>query len=194
MDTVLTIEIVAVALFAGFCVVGVIPACNMSIFRYRLWDLRDRLADEIRAGRFDDDQLPGAFLKFVESSIVHARNIGAVKLLFVRWSARNVPCPPLFDLDDLSRDDKRRLGAYESEFRGLLVRHILFGNPSGWALTIVMVPIALLASVIARGSRRGDGGSVINDARSRVRDEMDPGMALLGGSPSSGQQSLSQMI
>ncbi len=195
MNTLLTIDLVAVALFAGFCVAKVVPSCNMSIFRYRLWGLRDRLVDQIRDGAFDDDERAREVLEFVEVAITAAPDIGAVKLLFARWSCRGVPVSAPFRLDGLSANDKSLLGQYLNEFHHYLVRHILLGNPSGWVLTAVAFPVAFIATLVERARRRGDGDkrSLIGAARGRMRDEVDPGLALLGGDHAAAH-SLSHMI
>jgi hypothetical protein len=164
------------------------------MFRYRLWRLRDRLADEIRDRVFDDDAQPKLLLQFVEASIEIAPDVGAIKLLFVRWSSRHIRTREFFDFERLSPDDAARMTTYFNEFRALSVRHVAFGSLSGWILTALLAPLAVLVTLIER-VRGGDDDnrSVIREARNRVSDEVDPGFTLLNGRGRSAR-SMSHMI
>jgi hypothetical protein len=196
MSALLTFDLVAIALFVWFALAKIIPSCNVSMFRYRLWRLRDALADEIREGVFDDDTQPKLLLKVIEASIVIAPDIGVVKLLFVRWSARNLRPPEILDLESLSQQDGPRLMGRFYEFRALSVRHVAFGHPSGWVMTSLLIPLALVVTLAERVRRgKDDDQSVIGETRRRLREEVEPGFALLdGGFRGPSAHTLSHMI
>jgi hypothetical protein len=196
MDIVLTIDCVAIALFAGFCVAVVIPACNASVFRYRLWRLRDRIADEIRADGFQDRERPEMVLKFVEHSIEFAPDVNVFKLLVVGWSCRHLeqPTDP-FQLDELSRDDRTRIEHHLGELSRLSLRHVLLDSPSGWLVIGLLAPLAVFASLLDRRGHDEHERSVFADARRRVRHEVDPVPALIyGHSDRPPRYSLSHMV
>jgi hypothetical protein len=180
MVTLLTAILVGMSLFAWFCLVKIVPDCNVSMYRYRLWRVRDRLADQIRWGQFDCDAPARALLWDVEQYIAQAPEVGFVKLLFSRWAKRGCqPEPDVLQRNDLTADDRRRLETYVHELDHIHVRHIAFGSPSGWVITLLLVPAAIVASAIHRLGRSGiRDGSVISEARERVRNETSPAWAL----------------
>jgi hypothetical protein len=197
MSALLTFDVVATALLAWCSLLWIIPSCNLSVFRYRLWQLRDRVADDIRQGAFDDDACAEEFLCFVEGAIRGAPDFGTVKLLIMLWATRGVPPPKPFDLEALSPADKALTERHLDELQMLGARHAILGSPSGWILIAVGFPVALVASLIARirkGRDDDDKRSLIRDARSRVRDEVDPGLALVVARPNRSGHSLSRMV
>ncbi|MFI4990897.1 MAG: hypothetical protein ACHQHO_08315 [Solirubrobacterales bacterium] len=200
MSTFLILNVTAITLFAWFGLIKIIPSCNLSIFRYRLWRLRDRLADEVLDGSFQDGTQPQALVRFIEGVIELAPEIGALKLLAMRWSCRHVQVPELFNVEALDPRDKVVVEQRLDELRAITIRHVLFGAPSGWVLTGVLVPVALLASVLEhllrllKGDR--DGTSVIEEARHKVRDdvEVDPALVLLGSRGAASMRSLTYSV
>jgi len=189
MYVVLILNVVGLTLFAWFGLIKLIPSCNLSVFRYRLWRLRDSLADDVLDGSFQDSTQPQILVRFLEGVIELAPEMGALKLVVMRWSCRHVQTPELFDREALEALDPKDRAIMErrlNELRQIAVRHVLFGSPSGWMLTFVLVPVAVVASLLEHTFRlltgRHDGGSVIQEARHKVRDdvEVDPALALLG--------------
>jgi hypothetical protein len=181
MRTFILLDVVGITLFAWFCVVRIIPSCNVSMYRYRLWRLRDQVADDVREGVFQDATQPQRLVRFIEGIIVLAPELGAVKLAIMRWSCRHVPDAKYpFDLQALRPQDRKIMEARLNELGTLTARRILFGSPSGWCLTLVLTPLALISSLVAHLlSGAVDGGSVIEEARHRVRDEIEVDRALM---------------
>jgi hypothetical protein len=174
------LDIVAIALFAWFCLVKVIPSCNVSLYRYRLWRLRDGLADEVRQGAFQDAAPARAVIAFIESLIVLAPQLGAVKLGVMLWSCRHVPdAPDPFKLESLAPRDRQMVQTRLDTVGGLTARHLLLGSPSGWALLVILgIPtfVISLAAFLLRGAPAGS--SVIESTRHRMRHEIEVDRAL----------------
>jgi hypothetical protein len=199
----LILNVVGITLFAWFGLIKIIPSCNLSIFRYRLWRLRDELADEVLDGSFQDAAQPRNLLQFLEGVIELAPELGALKLVAMRWSCRHVRIPELFDpetLDALHPSDRAIIERRLNELQQIAVRHVLFGSPSGWLLTFLAVPTALIVSLgdhilrVLKGQR--DGASVIQEARHRVRDDVEvgPALALLGRRGAQSARSLTYSV
>lgn len=184
MRAFIVLDVVGITLFAWFCVVRIIPSCNVSMYRYRLWQLRDQVVDDVREGVFRDATQPQRLVQFIEGIIVLAPELGAVKLAVMRWSCRHVPDAEYpFDLQGLRPQEREIMQARISELGALTARRILFGSPSGWFLMLVLTSLALVSSLVARLLSGGaDGSSVIEEARHRVRDEIevDRTLVLLG--------------
>jgi hypothetical protein len=151
------------------------------MYRYRLWRLRDQVADDVREGVFQDATQPQRLVQFIEGIIVLAPELGAVKLAVMRWSCRHVPDAEYpFDLQGLQPQDREIMQARINELGALTARRILFGSPSGWFLMLVLTPLALISSLVAHLlSGAVDGSSVIEEARHRVRDEIEVDRALV---------------
>jgi hypothetical protein len=199
----LILNIVGITLFAWFGLIKIIPSCNLSIFRYRLWRLRDGLADEVLDGTFRDVAQPRALLQFLEGVIELAPELGALKLVAMRWSCRHVQVPELFDretLEALHPSDQEIIKRRLNELQQIAVRHVLFGSPSGWLLTLLAVPTALIVSfgdhVLRWLKGQRDGVSVIQEARHRVRDDVEvgPALALLGRRGAQSARSLTYSV
>jgi hypothetical protein len=180
MNALLTVSVVAIALFAWASVVRIVPFCAVSVFRYRLWRLRDQLVDEIRHGKFDDIEQPKVLVSLIEATIAGAKDLTALNLLLVRLAApRGVSPPQLLNLDDLNPRDRELV---EGHLHGLLramAIHTLRGTPSGWICSIVLLPLAVVITLVARLRGKGDGGSVIQATKLHVREEVDPAAVAL---------------
>jgi hypothetical protein len=197
MQTFVILDVVGITLFAWFCLVKLIPSCNVSMYRYRLWRLRDCLADDVLKGSFQDTIRAQKLVLFIEAVIVLAPQLGPVKLGVMRWSSRHVPkSDDPFNLATFDPRDRKIVEARLNELAMFTARHILFGSPSGWILMFVLGVPALISSFLAyllRGAP--DGSSVIEGARHRVRDEIEADQALVllgsrGASPRSVAQSV----
>ncbi len=181
MRTFVIIDAIGMTLFAWFCLVRIIPSCNVSMYRYRLWRLRDRVADELREGTFQEAEQAKGLLHFIEAVIVLAPELGPVKLGVMLWSCRHVPDPEdPFKLEALSPQDKVLMEERLNELGGLTARHVLFGSPSGWVVTFVLGTFAFATSLVVHLLRGApDGRSVIDGTRHRVRDEIEVDRALV---------------
>lgn len=202
MQAFLTVIAVALAIFAWVCIVKIIPDCARSLFRYRLWRLRDELVDEIRAGTFENDEMPKVLAAVVEGTITVAPEATLARMLMAAWTCRSMQVPELFDFESLGRGDRRLLEKRFSEYRQIAVRHILLGAPSGWILTalvgVLVVPVAalfaLMMTLSGRRHDKHDGSSWFQDLRHRLQGEVDPALALLGKRGAQSAQSLTQSV
>jgi len=70
----------------------IIPGCWTSQFRYRVWRLRDEIADDIRRHRFEDETQARILLGDVEAAIRCAHQLSMVNMLIVfRLTRRHPP-------------------------------------------------------------------------------------------------------
>jgi hypothetical protein len=197
MSALLTVDFVVLALFAGFCVARVIPACSTSIFRFHLWQFRDQFADEIRTGVYEKPERARQLLQEVELTIEKAADVTAGRALFMQMFGRRLGSfPHDFPLDDLCERDRRRLQARCDWLDWALSRHIYFGSPLGWVLLLGLTLLSLIIAAVERPFKHG--GSVIGDVKHRVRGEVDPRLTLIDGqlrsSGVSRQRQLSHMV
>ncbi len=149
MDTVLWLNIVALALFAWACVFRLVPGYALSHHRYELWRLRDELADDIRRGAFSDQRQPRQILRLVERSIESLDDISTLNMLLFRVSLRGVRnWSPPWDLAAADPADRAQLERQVECLENTLVKHALIGTPSGWLFIIVTLPVAIVVVTI----------------------------------------------
>jgi hypothetical protein len=174
MNALLTINIVAFALFSWICVFKLVPASAISLCRYRLWRLRDELFDEIRNGKFDDGKQPRRLLLLVETTIQSVEETSALNLALFYISARKLPRPELFNFDELSTTDKECFDRHFDRFGQIMVKYVVGGTPSGWMSFVVIGP-ALLCVALAKRILRGndDSGSLIQDTKSQFQERLE---------------------
>jgi hypothetical protein len=175
MNALLTVSVVAIALFAWASVVRIVPFCAVSLFRYRLWRIRDQLVDEVRHGKFDDIEQPKILVSLVEATIAGAKDLTALNMLLLRLAApRDVSPPHPLNLDDLNPSDRELVEGHLHRLLREMAIHTLGGTPSGWICSIVLLPLAVVVTVVTRLRGKGDGGSVIQATKLHVLEEVDP--------------------
>lgn len=182
MNVIVILIALVLTLLAWASVFRVVPACANSTFRYRLWQLRDEVFDEILRGEYDDLEQPRAFVKLAEASIENAADLSVFKVWTLHLVSRGMPLPDIFHLDGLSPGDRGRLRPHLRNFEGAVIKKALGGTPSGWAVLAALGSIAVVESVSrrVRGEMRS-GASVFADAKWHVREdfEMDAAVAMM---------------
>jgi hypothetical protein len=185
MNALLTIVIVALALFAWACVFTVVPGCALSRSRYRLWRLRDRLVDAILDDTFEDPVEPQRFLLFVERSITCLPEMSALDLALFMFSSRGIVLTSVlpWDLDRMKASDRAALEPMVWEVKLTVLKHLFTGTPSGWCCLVVLAPILLPVVLYARLGGKRDGKSLVKDMKARlvshIPDDGDQALALL---------------
>ncbi len=155
--TSLSVAAVLLALLAGWLWIALIvsfPRNRVSLLRYKLWRIRDRLVDDIHGGAVPPT-VGWIYVTFIEEMIHHAHTATMFNLVVSRVLTPRVIVEEhralaafLDPTAKLSGDDP--LYAYRRETMGEIGWHVLFGAPSGWIASVLLVPCAL-AYVALRG-------------------------------------------
>lgn len=185
MNTLLVLDIVALALFAWACAFLIVPLCAANMCRYRLWRIRDGLADAIRADAFEDCTQPDRIVSVIEGTIEHLPDLSALNVALFHLSGRSLsdgrPWRGAWRLDRMAAEDRERLKPHVDALERAVISHVFFGTPSGWLALAVVAPMALATELVKRlTGKDGGGASLVHDARRHVREEfdMDPALAL----------------
>jgi len=199
MSAWLTFDLIALVLFASVCVFKIIPSCNVSQLRYRLWRLRDDVVDEIRGDVFSKDDQPRRFVTEVERLIANSQELTPFRLFLLYLSARpfRLPRPDrAFDLDALRGRDRAVMSKHADALERLVVRHLLTGSPSGWLVICVSAPIAAGAALLDRTKGKGNGASVLQSTKDHLREEVEfeDTLALMSRRNGRSHRSLSQCV
>jgi hypothetical protein len=184
----LTIAILAIALWLSLMVFYVFPATMASVLRYKLWPIRDELADALIDSEFSNPDQPELLVREVELVIANAEELRPLNLLVLMALARGKR-PPItweFDLAKADEADRPRLASIHRRFMSAAVRHFLIGSWSGLITLIFVLPVAILVAVL-RGRTSGDGSSdsMVQDVKDIVRNEISvkPALKVLAGRP-----------
>lgn len=173
MDALLTIAVIAVALFVWVCLFKVIPSALLSMFRYRLWRQRDALAEEIRTGKFEHRKQAEGVLERIECFIRLAGELSPLHIWLMRVSMAgvNVPEPKRLDFSPLAPSERELLEKHLAKLSDALTDHVLFETPSGWMTVIVGVPVGLFVIAVRRIFDRDHyNGNLADGARRRVSE------------------------
>lgn len=178
MSALLTAYGVAVALFAWFMLVKVVPDCGTSHFRYRLWALRDELVDEIRAGEYEDEARAQRFVAMFEWAIEQAADLSVLNVILLHLSRPHRAGRDPLDLEGLAPADASRLQVYRDDFERAMAMKAL-GTPSGWIFMALALPAALVVvpcELLFR--RRNRGRALLERVRRHAVADFDLNPAL----------------
>jgi hypothetical protein len=83
------------------------------------------------------------------------------------------------NLDDLNPRDRELVEGHPHGLLREMAIHTLRGTPSGWICSIVLLPLAVVTTLVTRLRGNGDGGSVIQATKLHVLEEVDPAAVAL---------------
>lgn len=168
MTALLAINLIVLALAAWLSITKVVPACATSRYRYRLWRLRDALSDDIRHGKFDDEEAAMKVRLLIDLAIEDADDLSALNLTLFQFVVRrsDLPADPL-GLGELSPSDEECLKERLEEVQAALLSKTLFGSVSGWLATAFLIPVVGVAAF-----RNSGKPPVLQRASDRIRDDL----------------------
>jgi hypothetical protein len=126
---------------------------GVSIFRYRLWSIRDRMMDDVLSGALPQNRAVRDVLGLVEGTIRHAGYFSVFRWWFL-------PHPPASYIAESERaleavragmnDEQRKLlDAYRDEANKCMATHLVLGSVLGWLL----IPPAAVYAVLSKKGR-----------------------------------------
>ncbi len=156
----------------------------VSLQRYKLWRLRDELADQVFAGNLPDNDVVGHLIKNAQRSIVHARRLNPIDALVLRASARRWspemrealrPVQPA-GYDDLDRRQQEMVDGYQADLRGLNLRTFILCSWSGMLVGGVVLAVTLAHALLR--SRRTASESVTKYTKTHVEHDVRAGFRI----------------
>ncbi len=135
-----------------------IPSCLCSLFRYRLWRLRDTVKDEILQAQLPDQEVVHEFLSVIESAILLAEKITLIQVLFLPVNERALHQQRRDSnrlIQQLDEGSRSRFLAHRKEFMGILILRLFIGSVGGWVFLVGLlpaIPIMLICRVVQRAS------------------------------------------
>jgi hypothetical protein len=160
MSAVTFVALIAWGLAAWLAIFLVVPSCMQSMFRHRLWRLRDNVVDQIRGERLVDAEPFRKLVREIECAILAAREVSPFRITLLRFASRDLLRDAKFDYfdpADVDVSDRVLAEGYLNELRAAFYRQMLFGSPSGWLLLIVLsvltfpVAVAVVLLRLIRG-------------------------------------------
>lgn len=159
-----------------------VPRCLRSMYRYRLWQIRDDTFDAIRAGDLPDCGGVRQFLAVTEAAIA-----GSKRWTLAQWMVWPKPSEAEVDqFRSVYKEAGDRMGATERalftslnrRFQAALTAHLLWGSTSGWigvVVALLAVPFKLLLWGLAKIG--GSAMSPIDVNPLALRDDTDASFA-----------------
>lgn len=169
----------AATLASGYWVLVGVPRNLTSMFRYRLWRLRDEMVDGIISGKLEDTPELRQFISHVETTIRLAPmmtpfRLGVMVLSLVAGPAfrRETRNPARKIPESMSRQ-------YDQLFGNLFLVHLLSGSVSGWLCSLLLFGIVM---PIAKVSNRAKVvWTALQDAATSLSQAVPAGMRVTTG-------------
>lgn len=123
-----------------------------SIFRHRLWVLRDLLADDIIADRLPANPAVVRLLHATEGAIYHAAEFSLVQFLLVPTMVNEQEELAVDEsAKEMTGEQRDHLAKYHRLLSRILLRHFLMGNVMGWIVVATMFTIFALKGLARVG-------------------------------------------
>lgn len=152
-------EVPQLAIFFGFVSIAiglaaailiVIPATLRSLFRYKLWRIRDAAMDDVLSDRLPDVPVVQAFINGIEGVLASPGH-----MTMLRWLAFSPPestrraARRIFHqgLQSLTPEQQDLLADYLNSFVRAVTKHLLIGAPSGWIASVLIFPAFIYRAV-----------------------------------------------
>lgn len=126
-----------------------------SLFRYKLWPLRDAIVDDLLSGELPDMAVTRDLLDTVESTIRYAELITIIEFLIMPSPTDSYISHRKELMSEIERMTKAQRGRYEwrsSELRKIILRRLMFGSVGGWLVVVAGLAFGLLAALIRHAS------------------------------------------
>ena len=124
-----------------------IPTCLCSMFRYRLWRLRDAVKDDMLYGRLPDRAFIGEFLSMVEAFILVADKFTLIQVILLPSNEEETARRRnalIQSLKELGEEHLQLFKAYRKEFVEIIVMRLVVGSLTGWVFLTLLLPALLL--------------------------------------------------
>lgn len=127
------------------------PRTADSTYRYGLWELRDQIQDDLRAGRIENDAFIQDLQRSIRMRILSPAEWRIARVLTVLLVAR---LSGGLRFKSLNRSPNPPTSVLHREYLGRLLRqdvkHMAFGSLTGLVLAIIITPAVLLLHARAR--------------------------------------------
>jgi hypothetical protein len=150
------------AVAAWYGLLFVVPSCQVSRFRYRLWGLRDRVVDDLISATLPETPPIEELVYEVELAIRQAPDIRLVNFALAWKAAKELPARERAPLTGLSESQRQLVQGYREELYGDIARHLFRGSPPKWlASRALSIFFAAKAFRKDRRNQRSKGGDVV---------------------------------
>lgn len=148
------------------CVLWIVPARLTSLYRYRLWLLRDDVVDDVLSGRLSPSDTICDFVDAIENAVQQARSMTLLK-----WLLTPLPPPEYLasrmgamerDMNRLDEEAKARFKRHLGRFQDVVMWYLLSTSLVGWLLIVGITAINGVRALVSVLKSRASG-SVARD-------------------------------
>lgn len=141
----------------------VVPYSGLSVYRHKLWRLRDAIHRDIRTGVIPPGQVADELLGGVEKTIRFAKEMSFANVLIFGVLRKDPANDERFEetqarIQALPERCRELVLKHQHDYAFITLRHSIFFTPSGWFAAIVLVPLLPIVFLVAYigGRRSGD--------------------------------------
>lgn len=151
IDTVQFVGLMAIlAAVAAYSVLVVVPRTMVSLDRYRLWELRDRLVRDIIDGRVESSPAAWQLVRDAEVRIAIAPKFTLARMLITGRALRGLELPEWVRDKPVPHGDVEALRAYREELLRINATALITNSVVGWTGFLIAI-VAALGKVVGRG-------------------------------------------
>ncbi len=137
----ITFLVVSTGLWA--CLVLILPRSLRSLFRYRLWVLRDELVDDVIAKRIPLTDAVRDVLSTMEALIRDSKNVTLGRWLLLPRKSMQVASEYHKGVEAafsaMTREEQERVSYFRQSVARAVAMRLLIGSPLGWLFSVVFV-------------------------------------------------------
>lgn len=130
------------------------PSILRSLFRYKIWALRDEIIDLVDGGKLPSNDAVIQLRRALESTLIHVEEVTAVKwMILPRLTGESRPIE-----DDeynsivagMSEDEREVLNDFLRRVEDAFVVHLSIGSFAGWGILVGIIFFSLARWVVRR--------------------------------------------
>lgn len=146
--------VLATLVWAG--VIFLLPRTLRSLYRYRLWNIRDSVIDDILRNRISHSPIADDVVGMVEFAIESSRSLTCLKVILYEVPEHVQKGHAKFfrdEMDKLPKEEQAILWEYVHRFHVAIVRQMMFGSISGWVVSMIFAGLILPTFMTTQLSR-----------------------------------------
>ncbi|MHC4696996.1 MAG: hypothetical protein ACYTFA_09655 [Planctomycetota bacterium] len=130
-----------------------VPRTLRSLFRYRLWAIRDAVVDDVLRGDLPKSPLVDDDIRQIECIIANSEAVTFLQFLVLpRPPKKYVEARNAFRTEEFKKLTEKQqavVRGYTDALQWAVLRHLLFGSFAGWTVLGLLATIAFVVAVLA---------------------------------------------
>ncbi len=130
-----------------------VPRTLRSLFRYRLWAIRDAVVDDVLRGSLPKSPLVRDDIRQIESIIANSEAVTFLQFLFLpRLPKKYVEARKALRAEEFKKLTEKQQGVlsgYTDALRSSVLKHLFFGSFAGCTVLGLVAAVAFVVAIVA---------------------------------------------